>query len=152
VKEYNGMSDRELLLVVVERQKNHLDSHVTLSEKVTRIEEKILEDIENRIRNLENDRFERRGMYKLWMFTIGLISAISIILTWRKIALISLCIFFVSISFWMYYLHQDEIEKNRIVINHNKYLLEISEEKNLILEDSLKVLQLKLKAAKKKRR
>jgi len=81
VKEYNGMSDRELLLVVVERQKNHLDSHVTLSDKVTRIEEKILEDIENRIRNLENDRFERRGMYKLWMFTIGLISAISIILT-----------------------------------------------------------------------
>jgi len=69
-----------------------------------------------------------------------------------KIALISLCIFFVSISFWMYYLHQDEIEKNRIVINHNKYLLEISEGKNIALSDSIKVLQLKLKAVKKKRK
>lgn len=78
---YQGMSDRELLLVVIERQKNHIDSHVSLSEKVTRIEEKLLEDIENRIRNLENDRYERRGMYKLWMFIIGLLSASSIVIS-----------------------------------------------------------------------
>lgn len=81
VQEYNGMSDRELLLVVVERQKNHMDSHSTLAEKVTRIEQKLIEDIENRIRNLENDRFERRGMFKLWMFLIGLLSASSIALS-----------------------------------------------------------------------
>lgn len=75
------MSDRELLLVVVERQKNHIDSHAALSEKVSRIEEKLIEDIENRIRNLENDRYERRGMYKLWMFLIGLLSASSIVIS-----------------------------------------------------------------------
>lgn len=75
------MSDRELLLVVVERQKNHIDSHETLAGKVTRIEEKLIEDIENRIRNLENDRYERRGMYKLWMFLIGLLSASSIVIS-----------------------------------------------------------------------
>lgn len=79
------MSDRELLLVVVERQQHHLTSHTTLSEKVGRIEEKLIEDIEHRIRHLENDRYERRGMYKLWLFIIGLLSATSIfisIATW----------------------------------------------------------------------
>jgi hypothetical protein len=81
VKEYSGMSDRELLLVVVERQKNHIDSHEGLAQKVTRIEAKLIEDIENRIRNLENDRYERKGMYKLWMFLIGLLSATSIIIS-----------------------------------------------------------------------
>lgn len=78
---YQGMSDRELLLVVVERQKNHIDSHVSLSEKVTRIEEKLLEDIENRIRNLENDKHTRKGMYQLWIFIIGLLSATSIVIS-----------------------------------------------------------------------
>lgn len=75
------MSDRELLLVVVERQKNHIDSHAHLSDKVTRIEEKLIEDIEHRIRNLENDKSERKGMYKLWMFIIGLLSATSILIS-----------------------------------------------------------------------
>lgn len=80
VVNYSGMTDRELLLVVIEKQTNHIESHNVLSQKVTRIEEKILEDIENRIRNLENGSFERRGMYKLWLFTIGAISAISMII------------------------------------------------------------------------
>jgi hypothetical protein len=75
---YSTMSDRELLLVVVERQENHIEQHKLLANKVDRIETKLLEDIENRIRHLENDRYERRGMYKLWLFFIGLLSCLSI--------------------------------------------------------------------------
>lgn len=78
---YSAMSDRELLLVVIERQENQIEQHKDLSIKVTKIEEKILEDIENRIRNLENETNERRGMYKLWMFIIGMLSATSIIIS-----------------------------------------------------------------------
>jgi hypothetical protein len=78
---YSAMSDRELLLVVIERQENQIEQHKDLSFKVNKIEEKILEDIENRIRNLENETNERRGMYKLWMFIIGMLSAISIIIS-----------------------------------------------------------------------
>lgn len=78
------MSDRELLLVVVERQKHHLDSHELLSSKVSRIEGKLLEDIEGRIRRLEADRQERKGMMKLWIFVIGLLSAVSIYLSIAK--------------------------------------------------------------------
>jgi hypothetical protein len=78
---YSAMSDRELLLVVIERQENQIEQHKLLQDKVTKIEEKILEDIENRIRNLENETNERRGMYKLWMFIIGMLSAISIIIS-----------------------------------------------------------------------
>ena len=78
---YSAMSDRELLLVVIERQENQIEQHKLLQEKVTKIEEKILEDIENRIRNLENETNERRGMYKLWMFIIGMLSATSIIIS-----------------------------------------------------------------------
>lgn len=78
---YSAMSDRELLLVVIERQENQIEQHKDLSIKVNKIEEKILEDIENRIRNLENETNERRGMYKLWMFIIGMLSAISIIIS-----------------------------------------------------------------------
>lgn len=79
--DYVHMSDRELLLVVVERQKHHLDSHELLSGKVSRIEAKLLEDIEDRIRRLEDDRSERKGMMKLWMFVIGLLSATSLSLS-----------------------------------------------------------------------
>lgn len=78
---YSAMSDRELLLVVIERQENHIEQHKLLASKVDKIEVKILEDIENRIRNLENETNERRGMYKLWMFIIGMLSAISIIIS-----------------------------------------------------------------------
>ena len=78
---YSAMSDRELLLVVIERQENQIEQHKHLAIKVNKIEEKILEDIENRIRNLENETNERRGMYKLWMFIIGMLSAISIIIS-----------------------------------------------------------------------
>jgi hypothetical protein len=76
--DYGKMNDRELLLVVVERQKNHIDAHENLVNKVERIETKLIEDIENRIRYLENDRYERKGMYKLWLFFIGALSVISI--------------------------------------------------------------------------
>lgn len=79
--DYVHMTDRELLLVVVERQKHHLDSHELLSNKVSRIEAKLLEDIEDRIRRLEADRFERKGMMKLWITSIGILSAISIALS-----------------------------------------------------------------------
>lgn len=78
---YSAMSDRELLLVVIERQENHIEQHKLLAGKVDKIEVKILEDIENRIRNLENETNERRGMYKLWMFIIGMLSAISIVIS-----------------------------------------------------------------------
>ena len=81
MNQYSGMSDRELLLVVIERQENQIEQHKLLQEKVNKIEEKILEDIENRIRNLENETNERRGMYKLWMFIIGMLSATSIIIS-----------------------------------------------------------------------
>lgn len=76
--DYGKMNDRELLLVVVERQKNHIDAHDNLVNKVERIETKLIEDIENRIRHLENDRYERKGMYKLWLFFIGALSVVSI--------------------------------------------------------------------------
>lgn len=84
MNEYAGMSDRELLLVVVERQKHHLDSHDLLSGKVSRIEAKLLEDIESRIRRLENEQYERKGMMKLWLFVVGLLSAVSIYLSIMK--------------------------------------------------------------------
>ena len=74
------MSDRELLLVVVERQENQIETHKMLATKVDKIEEKILEDIENRIRLLENKNNEFKGAYKLWMLVIGIISALSLIL------------------------------------------------------------------------
>lgn len=79
--DYVHMSDRELLLVVVERQKHHLDSHELLSSKVSRIEAKLLEDIEGRIRRLENDQQQRRGMMRFWMLAVGVLSAISIYLS-----------------------------------------------------------------------
>lgn len=75
--QYANMSDKELLLVLIERQENHLDQHRNLSMKVTRIEEKIIEDIENRVRHLENDSHERRGAYRLWLVFIGFISVVS---------------------------------------------------------------------------
>lgn len=84
MSDYVHMTDRELLLVVVERQKHHLDSHELLSGKVSRIEAKLIEDIEDRIRRLEADRFERKGMMKLWLFIIGLLSAISVSLSIYK--------------------------------------------------------------------
>lgn len=75
------MTDKELLLVLIERQENHLEHHKSLSLKVTRIEEKIIEDIENRIRMLENDTYERRGAYKFWLIIAGLLSATSMVVS-----------------------------------------------------------------------
>jgi len=80
ISSYSAMSDRELLLVVVERQENQIETHKMLATKVDKIEEKILEDIENRIRLLENKNNEFKGAYKLWMLVIGIISALSLIL------------------------------------------------------------------------
>jgi hypothetical protein len=75
--QYANMTEKELLLVLTERQENHLDQHRALAVKVARIEEKIIEDIENRVRLLENDSNERRGMYKLWLITATAISVLS---------------------------------------------------------------------------
>ena len=72
------MSDRELLLVVIERQENQIETHKTLASKVDKIEEKILEDIENRIRILENKNNEFKGAYRLWMFVVTLITLVSL--------------------------------------------------------------------------
>jgi hypothetical protein len=78
---YDNMSDKELLVVLVERQSNHLDQHRSLAAKVTRIEEKIIEDIENRVRLLENLDHERRGAYKFWLIIIGAVSMASMAVT-----------------------------------------------------------------------
>lgn len=75
--QYANMTDKELLLVLIERQENHLDQHRALSLKVTRIEEKIIEDIENRIRMLEAESHERRGAHKFWLIIIGAFSLLS---------------------------------------------------------------------------
>jgi len=77
--QYANMTEKELLLVLTERQENHLDQHRALAVKVARIEEKIIEDIENRVRLLENDANERRGMYKLWLITATAISMLSMV-------------------------------------------------------------------------
>lgn len=77
--QYANMTEKELLLVLTERQENHLDQHRALAVKVARIEEKIIEDIENRVRLLENDSNERRGMYKLWLITATTISMLSMV-------------------------------------------------------------------------
>jgi len=75
--QYAQMTEKELLLVLTERQENHLDQHRALAVKVARIEEKIIEDIENRVRLLENETSERRGMYKLWLIAVGAVSLLS---------------------------------------------------------------------------
>jgi hypothetical protein len=77
---YAEMQPRELLLVMIERQENHLEAHKSLSAKVTRIEEKIIEDIENRVRLLENETNQRRGMYKFWLMVVGFASFCSVLL------------------------------------------------------------------------
>lgn len=78
ISNYSSMSDRELLLVVIERQENQIETHRTLASKVDKIEEKILEDIENRIRILENKNNEFKGAYRLWMFVITLVTLVSL--------------------------------------------------------------------------
>jgi hypothetical protein len=78
INSYSAMSDRELLLVVVERQENQIETHKTLATKVDKIEEKILEDIENRVRMLENKNNEFKGAYRLWMFVITLVTLVSL--------------------------------------------------------------------------
>jgi len=78
---YSEMQPRELLLVMIERQENHLEAHKSLTQKVTRIEEKIIQDIENRVRLLENDSHERRGMYKFWLIIVSVVSCASLLLT-----------------------------------------------------------------------
>lgn len=80
----NGMTDRELLLVIAQKQDNHMEAHKSLSAKVTRIEEKIIEDIDNRLRLLENANFERKGMYKFWLLIIGAVTFINVILQLSK--------------------------------------------------------------------
>ena len=81
---FNNLTDRELLLLIANNQENLLDQHKQLVAKVSNIESKIIEDIETRLRNLENDSYERRGAYKFWIFFIGLLSVLSMVLTIYK--------------------------------------------------------------------
>lgn len=74
------LTDRELLILLTERQGAHLESHKQLSMKVDKIETKILESMEERIRHLENAAFEKKGAYKFWILILGIISATSLIL------------------------------------------------------------------------
>lgn len=74
---YSDMSDREIIMIIAERQSHHLESQKSLVEKVEKIENKILEDVETRVRNLEDERLERRGMIKGWLAIVGLISLVS---------------------------------------------------------------------------
>jgi hypothetical protein len=76
--DYVNMKDRELLLVLVERTNTNISSLISMENKINRIEQKILEDVEIRVRSLENKDNERNGMYKLWLFVVGLISIVSI--------------------------------------------------------------------------
>ena len=76
--DYVNMKDRELLLVLVERTNTNISSLISMENKINRIEQKILEDVEIRVRSLENKENERNGMYKLWLFVVGLISIVSI--------------------------------------------------------------------------
>lgn len=80
ISNYSAMTDRELLLVVIERQENQIETHKTLAIKVDKIEEKILEDIENRVRILENKNNEFKGAYRLWLFVIGIATLCSLAL------------------------------------------------------------------------
>lgn len=75
---FGSLTDKELLIKIATVQDFQTEQHKQLNDKVTNIEQKIIEDIENRVRNLENDTYERRGMYKLWLFVLGLMSAISL--------------------------------------------------------------------------
>lgn len=81
IENIRSMTDRELLLVLVERQQQNISQLEVMGERVTRIEEKILADVETRVRNLEQDNYERRGMYKLWLFVVGSISMISLLVS-----------------------------------------------------------------------
>jgi hypothetical protein len=77
---FGGLTDKELLIKIATVQDFQTEQHKQLNDKVTNIEQKIIEDIENRVRNLENDTYERRGMYKLWLFVLGMISAASLLM------------------------------------------------------------------------
>ena len=79
--DYVNMKDRELLLVLVERTNTNISSLISMENKINRIEQKILEDVEIRVRSLENKDNERNGMYKLWLFVVGLISLVSIVIS-----------------------------------------------------------------------
>ena len=76
--DYVNMKDRELLLVLVERTNTNISSLISMETKINRIEQKILEDVEIRVRSLENKENERNGMYKLWLVVVGAISVVSI--------------------------------------------------------------------------
>lgn len=76
----NAKTDRELLILLAERQAQHLDSHNKLTSKVDKIETKILESIEERVRHLENSAFEKRGAYKFWVLVVSVVSVTSLII------------------------------------------------------------------------
>jgi len=78
------LTDRELLMVIAEKQDSHMTQHTLLAQKVSKIEEKIIEDIESRIRNLENERNQRKGAMQFWLLLLGGLTAFNTILTIYK--------------------------------------------------------------------
>jgi hypothetical protein len=84
IENLRKLSDRELLILVVERQGSHLESHKQLSEKVGEIETKILDSFEKRLRAVEDAATEKRGAFKFWTFIIGIISVASLLVGLSK--------------------------------------------------------------------
>lgn len=76
-----SLSDRELLIMVLQKQDNHFQQHEALVKKVERIEEKIIEDIELRLRNLENEKNQRKGAYSFWLILLGAATLINTLLS-----------------------------------------------------------------------
>lgn len=69
---FQQLSDRELLLVIAEKQDSHLIQHKILADKVSNIEGKIIEDLENRLRKLEDEKNRRQGAYQFWLIVLGI--------------------------------------------------------------------------------
>jgi plasmid rolling circle replication initiator protein Rep len=79
--EPNNYSDRELLLMVLQKQDTHSTQHQSLVDKVERIEYKIIEDIENRVRLLENDKNKRKGAYQFWLIVVGVATFLNTVIS-----------------------------------------------------------------------
>lgn len=67
------MTDRELLLVIAERQQNHIEQHRELTTKVSHMERSV--------ETLQRGSYERSGAYKAWLFIIGIATFISLVIT-----------------------------------------------------------------------
>lgn len=79
--EINNASDREILIMVLQNQKNHITQHESLIKKVERIEYRIIEDIENRVRKLEDEKNKRIGAHQFWLVLLGVVTLINLLMS-----------------------------------------------------------------------